>query len=81
VKFNVEVECTPEEARELLGLPDLKPMQAAVLAPLQQQMIDAAKSLSPEGILKMWLSLVPTGSEQYLKTFSNLFSAATTEKK
>ena len=29
--------------------------------------------LSPEGILKMWLSIVPASSEQYLKTISSLF--------
>ncbi len=80
MKFNVEVECTAEEAREFLGLPDLKPMQAAVLAPLQQRMVDATTTLSPEGLLKTWLSLVPTGSEHYLKTFANLFSMPTTEK-
>jgi Family of unknown function (DUF6489) len=80
VKFNVEVECTAEEAREFLGLPDLKAMQAAVLAPLQQRMVDATTSLSPEGLLKTWLSLVPTGSEQYLKTFTNLFTPTTSEK-
>ena len=26
MKFQVDVECTPEEARGFLGLPDLKPI-------------------------------------------------------
>ena len=30
MKINVEVDCTPLEAREFLGLPDVKPMQAAI---------------------------------------------------
>ena len=77
MKFNVEVECTAEEAREFLGLPDLKPMQAAVLAPLQQRMVDATTALSPEGLLKTWLTLVPTGSEHYFKAFTNLFNLPT----
>ena len=80
MKFNVVVECTAEEAREFLGLPDLKPMQAAVLAPLQQRMVDATTALSPEGLLKTWLSLVPAGSEQYLKTFAGLFTPTASEK-
>ena len=77
MKFNVVVECTAEEAREFLGLPDLKPMQAAVLAPLQQRMVDSTAALSPEGLLKTWLSLVPTGSDQLLRTMSGFFNAAT----
>jgi hypothetical protein len=57
VKFNVVVECTAEEAREFLGLPDLKPVQGAVLAQLQQRMLDATGALSPDGLLKTWLTL------------------------
>lgn len=76
MKFNVVVECTAEEAREFLGLPDLKPMQAAVLAPLQQRMVDATTALSPEGLIRTWLSLVPAGSDQIFKTMSTFFNAA-----
>jgi len=80
VKFNVVVECTAEEAREFLGLPDLKPVQAAVMGALQQRMVDATDALSPEGLLKTWLSLVPAGSEQYLKAFGALFAPGAADK-
>jgi hypothetical protein len=73
MKLKIEVDCTPEEAREFLGLPDLRPMQSAVLGQIEKQLMDATTSLSPEGILKMWISLVPSTSEQYLKTIGNLF--------
>ena len=48
MKINVEVECSPEEARAFLGLPDLRPMQDAVLAKMQQQMMDAVEAVSPD---------------------------------
>ena len=51
MKINVEIDCTPEEARTFLGLPDLRPMQDAVLAKMQQQMLDAVDALSPEALL------------------------------
>ena len=31
MKVTVEVECTPEEARQFLGLPDVVPMQQAAM--------------------------------------------------
>ena len=34
VKITIEVGCTPEEARVFCGLPDVKPMQEAVMARL-----------------------------------------------
>jgi hypothetical protein len=73
MKLNIEIDCTPEEAREFLGLPDLRPMQSAVLGQIEKQLMDATSSLSPEGVLKMWLSIVPASSDLYLKTIGNLF--------
>lgn len=73
MKLNIEVDCTAAEAREFLGFPDLRPMQNAVLGRIEGQLLDATKTLSPEGVLKMWLSIVPASSEQYLKTISSLF--------
>ena len=35
MKVNVEVTCTPEEARAFFGLPDLGPMQQRVLAEMR----------------------------------------------
>lgn len=64
MKINLEVECTPEEARRFLGLPDLQPMQQAVVAKLQQQMLGAVEALSPEALLRQWAPLLPQTPEQ-----------------
>ena len=34
MKVTIEIDCTPDEARVFMGLPDVKPMQAAVMASL-----------------------------------------------
>ena len=39
MKVNIEIDCTPLEARQFFGLPDMQPMQTAVMDKLQQQMI------------------------------------------
>jgi len=73
MKVNVEVECTPEEARRFLGLPDLRPMQDAVMAKVQQQMLDAVNVLSPETLLKTWLPMAPQTPEQMRDAMTAMF--------
>jgi len=64
MKVTIEIDCTPEEARVFMGLPDVKPMQEAVMAKLQQQMNDAVDAMTPDAILKNWMATVPAGAEQ-----------------
>jgi pimeloyl-ACP methyl ester carboxylesterase len=48
MKVNVEIDCTPLEARQFFGLPDVQPMQTAVMEKLQSQMLDNIQKVSPE---------------------------------
>lgn len=73
MKVNVEIECTPEEARRFLGLPDLRPMQDAVMAKVQQQMLDSVQALSPESLLKTWMPLAPQSPEQMRDAMTAMF--------
>jgi hypothetical protein len=73
MKVTVEVDCTPEEARRFLGLPDLRPMQEAVLAKVQQQMVDGVTALSPEALLKSWLPMAPQTPEQMRDAMTSIF--------
>ena len=67
------VDCTPEEARTFLGLPDLQPMQAAVMAEMEKRMMSELDRFSPETIMKSWMSLVPQNSEQMQDAFIRMF--------
>ncbi len=73
MKVHVEIDCTPEEARRLLGLPDLGPMQQAVLAKLQDQLLNASGAASPEALLKQWMPLIPQSPEQLQQAVAGLF--------
>jgi hypothetical protein len=44
MKVTVEVDCTPEEARRFLGLPDVVSMQQAAMEKLQQRMESAVEA-------------------------------------
>ena len=65
MKVNVEIDCTPLEARQFLGLPDVAPMQSAVMDSLQQQMIDNIGKVSPEKLMQNWLTFDPKIAEKF----------------
>ena len=73
MKITTVIDCTPEEARAFLGLPDLRPMQAAVLDHMESRMIEAADAFSPESLLRTWMIMVPDG--QLRSMMENFFTA------
>ena len=69
MKINVEIDCTPLEARQFFGLPDVQPMQTAVMDNLQKQMMANIEKVSPEALMQSWLNFDPKIAER----FQNLF--------
>jgi Family of unknown function (DUF6489) len=59
MKVNVEIDCTPLEARQFFGLPDVAPMQTAVMDRLQQQVMANIEKVSPEALLQSWFTFDP----------------------
>jgi hypothetical protein len=69
MKVNVEIDCTPQEARQFLGLPDLQPMQLAVMEKLQQQMMSNIEKVSPEALMQSWFTFDPKIAERFQDMF------------
>ncbi|MBK8173941.1 MAG: hypothetical protein IPK66_01145 [Rhodospirillales bacterium] len=67
MKINMDLECTPDEARTLFGLPDVKPMQQALMGEIEARMKKALTAMEPEAMLKMWLPASIQGFEQWQK--------------
>ena len=76
MKCTVNVECTPEEARTFLGLPDLQPLQARFTAEMERRMLAEMDRFSPDTMLRTWLSLAPQSPEQIQEWMARLFQAA-----
>lgn len=57
MKVTVDIDCTPEEARKFLGLPDVAPLQEAMMAEIERKMQENIRSLDPEALVKTWLPL------------------------
>ena len=75
MKVKVELDCTPEEARAFLGLPDVRPMQAAVMGALEQQAVQAAGHFAPDAMLKLWFTAVPQLSTQMQEMFAKVLAS------
>lgn len=52
-----DVDYPPEEARVFLGFPDVRPLQAAVMAHMEKRVLAEADRFSPERPMKTWMSL------------------------
>ena len=51
MKVTVDIDCTPAEARAFFGLPDVQPLQAAVMDRLQERMMSEIDRFSPEALV------------------------------
>lgn len=62
MKINVEVDCTPEEARRAVGLPDLAPIHDKYISALMGAMDGSmAKPELIENIMKSWAPMGEAG--------------------
>ena len=76
MKVTIEIDCTPLEARVFMGLPDVQPMQAAVLAEIEKRLMAEAENFSPEGLMHAWFSAMPQGADQVRDMLGGVFAKA-----
>jgi len=67
MKMTIEVDCTPEEARRFLGLPDVSALNDHLVKEMQSR-IDANMSMiSPDELVKNWMAFGAGAQEQFRK--------------
>ena len=54
MKIRIDIDCTPQEARTFFGLPNVEPIQDAVLAKTQERLTEYLDARDPEALLKLW---------------------------
>jgi Family of unknown function (DUF6489) len=69
MKITTNIDCTPEEARALLGLPDVRPMQETLMREMQERMLANVRGMTPEEMFRMWLPANLKGFEQMAEMF------------
>lgn len=78
MKITVDIDCTPQEARAFLGLPNIEPMQDELLAQLQEQLSNYLSKTDPEVMLKQWLPESVKGLGQVQEKFWHQFMTGMT---
>lgn len=68
MKMTIEVDCTPEEARRFLGLPDVSALNEHLVKEMGAK-IDSnmASLLKPEEFMKNWMNYGAGAQEQFRK--------------
>lgn len=81
MKISIEIDCTPEEVRAALGLPDVSGMQEQLAQELADRMRAFVQESDPETLLKTWM---PGGGaeswERMQKAFWSGFTAPDGQK-
>jgi hypothetical protein len=81
MKVTINVDCTPEEARLFMGLPDVRPMQESLMKDMEDKLRGSMQAMSPEAMLNAWLPATLHGAEQMQKAFftqiQHMMAAAT----
>lgn len=67
MKFTINVECTPEEARRFVGLPDVTPLNEAIVQEMMKRMEQNVALMSPDTFVKSWMSVGTQAQDAFLK--------------
>ena len=73
MKVTVEVDCTPQEARAFMGLPNVAPLNEHLVGEMQKRLDANVSMLEPEALMRNWMAFGGQAQEQ----FRTLMAAAT----
>lgn len=76
MKVNIVVDCTPDEARRFMGLPDVAPMQGRLVAAMEQRLVEAIAATDTATLVEQWLPLTLKGVEQWQSLWGKLAGAS-----
>ncbi|MEZ5937046.1 MAG: DUF6489 family protein [Hyphomonadaceae bacterium] len=77
MKLTVNVDCTPEEARAFLGLPNVEPVNEVLVRAVKERIEQNIELVSPEFYLKQWYSMGGQATESFMNLMAAGARAAT----
>lgn len=72
MNVTVNVDCTPEEARRFLGLPDLSPVHQAYVEKLQKVVSDGVTPEAMSEMMKSWGPMTEAGMSMWRQMFDQM---------
>lgn len=67
MKVTVNIECSPQEARSFLGLPDVTALNDHMVDEMKKRMDANMSALQPEELVKTWFAFGGQAQEQFMK--------------
>ena len=80
MKVTIEIDCTPEEARAFMGMPDVRPLQEEIMADMRKRMLEAARGFEPDQVLKTWMGASGEGMEHMMKFWGQMAAGQRKDK-
>ena len=74
--MTIEVDCTPEEARRFLGLPDVTALNEQIVEEMSKRVSSNMSMLSPDELMKNWMTIGAGAQEQFRKLMEAGMGAA-----
>lgn len=74
MKMTIEIDCTPQEARAFLGLPDVTALNEALVSEMQKRMAANINMLAPEELIKNWTAFGAGAQEQFRQLMQSAVS-------
>ena len=81
MKFTVNVECSPEEARRFMGLPDVTPINEALVAEMGKRMEQNLALMSPDTMMQSWMSVGTQAQDAFVKLMTSAAGASASRAK
>jgi hypothetical protein len=76
MKIELDIECTPEEARSFFGLPDVKPLQERMMREIEQRLLQGLQAMDPAEMAKTWMPATMQGLDQMQRFWTQVASGA-----
>jgi hypothetical protein len=67
MKLTIEVDCTPEEARRFLGLPDVSALNEHLMGEMQKRIEANMAMLDADELVRSWMAFGAGAQEQFRK--------------
>ncbi len=80
MKVTVDVDCTPEEARRFMGLPDMSSVHEAYLDKMKKTIEEGITPASVEAMMGNWMPMGEAGMNIWRTMFDQMSRAGGTEK-
>ncbi|MGP1275365.1 MAG: DUF6489 family protein [Caulobacterales bacterium] len=66
MKVNINIECSPAEARAFFGLPDVTPLNEQLVEEMGKRMSANIDALEPEALMRNWMTMGGEWQKQFL---------------